>query len=166
MKKEIEKGLSRLIGLPFSAASRAGSMAVFKFGEVTRGTDKWGNETEETKWSLNIQCCWRISNSSKIITASHDLYLPSSGEIENQEFNWEEDMNLFDEKIKLVTESVFPIEVVSISADELGGAKIYLSNRMILEIFPDESGDEEFWRIHNRSDANLDLVVAGNGIED
>jgi hypothetical protein len=87
-----------------------------------------------------------------------------------KDFDWDiQGNNRFDERIKSFMEDVKGHLIVErIDSDEVGGLKVFLSERYVLEAFPDTSEDDEyseFWRFFNRRDGSPHFIVAGNGIE-
>ncbi|WP_191557444.1 hypothetical protein [Metabacillus idriensis] len=53
------------------------------------------------------------------------------------------------------------IHIKEVNADNLGGMKISFTDDTISEIFPDDSTEEEFWRVF----AVSHFVVTGFGID-
>ncbi|MCD7035122.1 hypothetical protein LRR81_12820 [Metabacillus sp. GX 13764] len=165
MKNKIEKELNQITGLPLSEIDRSLDMAVFKFGKMTYGKDKWGNETRAGEFALHVQCSWRILYDNKILIGSSDMYLPRSSWSEEEDFDWEEKgASRFDEQIEQLPLSSF--KVLKSEADQVGGLRIYLSGSARIEVFPNDSYDEEFWRFFVPGDLRSHLVVTGAGIED
>ncbi|MRX56157.1 hypothetical protein GJU41_19550 [Bacillus idriensis] len=168
MKLEIENTFQNIIGFPLNGSSRSLDMAKFNFGKLIQGFDKWGNVTIEAEYSLHVQCSWRLSNQNKIITASKDIYIPRSDiDFEDDDFEWEEEgMNRFDELIEsFLAEKKSKIYVSDTTADNLGGIKVFFSDGTVLEIFPDESTEDEFWRLFKPGKLDSHFVVTGLGIE-
>ena len=58
-----------------------------------------------------------------------------------------------------------PMIVLGLDADDVGGLRIYFSNGYKLELFPDDSLGEEFWRFFQLDSETRHFVVTGNGIE-
>lgn len=166
MKEDIVNKIKSLIGLLLRQAGRAGNLIWLQFGEIDAVIQN-GREKRISQYSINIQCACRIKKDSKIVVASRDKYVPSklyTGDLDD--FYWDVvGMNRLDQKLNeninlLDTELI----VESVDADDCGGALILFSSGYQLEIFPDESTDEEFWRLIQRDD-QTHFIVTGNGIE-
>lgn len=147
MKLRIENKLNVLMGTPLSNIGRAGNLFWLSFGEDVIVLDRNGCETIKGKYALNIQCSWRITDEDKIIVASRDIYLPKTG-LSDEGFEWDAPgSNRFDERIYLIKKKIKSNILVSqILADNLGGLKIYFGSGIVIELFPDDSLEEEFWR--------------------
>jgi hypothetical protein len=75
--------LSQIIGLPLTAARRAGDMRTFQFGslqQVDRGS--------VGDFALHVQCPWRIEGPAGIITGRLDLWEPVEAHAPFDE-NWD-----------------------------------------------------------------------------
>ncbi|MBE5393919.1 MULTISPECIES: hypothetical protein [Brevibacillus] len=166
MKKIIEKKLQVLIGLPVENAGRSGNLTWFSFGKTKKITSLRGIEKRVGEHTLNVQCSWRITKEHEIIVASKDIYIPNKEWVgKDEEFVWDKPgMNRYDERI--IKFKALNILVDKIEADDLGGIKVYFSDRYLLELFPDSSSEEEFWRFFVPGELNSHFVVKGSGIED
>jgi hypothetical protein len=168
MYKQIQSNLNVLIGKPLLNLGRASNLIWFNFGDYVVKKNRLGLEKKVGEFSLHVQCSWRISNDNKIIIAYRDIYSPCDQWNEEEEFNWEvQGMNRFDEKADEINkDSKSTLVVNQISADNLGGVKIYFENRHVLELFPDESNSkDEFWRFITNEGSSYHIVVTGIGIE-
>lgn len=148
MKGLIEEKLKVLINQPLLDIGRASNLLWLSFGERVVTINRKGNEIQKGKYALNVQCAWRLTQNSRIIVASKDIYLPKTG-LEYDSFNWEEyGNNRFDERISsfkpMITTS--KLSVSNISVDDIGGVKIDFEFGVKFELFPDDSLEEEFWR--------------------
>ena len=145
--ESIEEELKVLVEKPLSNIGRAGNLLWLSLGEKIVTIDINGCEVLKGKYALHIQCSWRLTMGSRIIVGSQDFYIPRTGLSEN-DFNWDiQGQNRFDEKIKefkKMAES--KTKVVEVSADEFGGIKISFDSGIRLEVFPEDSLEEEFWR--------------------
>lgn len=166
MKNSIEIKLHVLIGLPLENAGRSGNLTWFSFGKTKKIMSLRGIEKRVGEHTLNVQCSWRITKELEIIVASKDLYLPSREWMgKEEEFEWDiQGMNRYDERITGF--KAMNLLVEKIEADGLGSVKIYFSDSYLLEIFPDDSSEEEFWRFFVPGELNSHFVVKGNGIEE
>jgi hypothetical protein len=169
MREEINSELRKLSGLKLQYAGRASNLFWLGFGEMISVRRRKGTE-RMAEYSLHIQCSWRITKGNKIVVASRDFYYPRSDwDEENDDFDWDvQGTNRFDEKIKNFLEVVKGQLIVErIDSDDIGGIKVHLSDKYVLEAFPDNSEEDEYseyWRFFNMKDASPHFVVGGNGI--
>ncbi|MGM0713274.1 hypothetical protein [Brevibacillus parabrevis] len=165
MKSSIENKLHVLIGLPLENAGRSGNLTWFSFGQTKKIISLRGIEKRVGEHTLNVQCTWRLTKEHEIIVAAKDIYIPSKEWTgTEEEFEWDmQGMNRYDERI--VEFKAMNILVEKIEADDLGGVKIYFSDRHLLEIFPDDSSEGEFWRFFVPGELSSHFVVKGNEIE-
>lgn len=165
MKITIENKLNKLIGLPLKHAGRAANLVWFGFGEFVEITTMIGLKREVPEYALHVECSFRITQCNKIVVASGDIYTPSSQwEGEDEDFDWDvQGINRFDERIKIfnnINQSKLIVE--NIQGDIIGGAKIFLTNPYLLEMFPDDSNLSEKWRFFNVRSQEPHFVVRGN----
>ena len=148
MKIRIEKELSVLLMQPLIDMGRAGNLVWLSFGERVITIDRNGCKRLKGKYALHIQCSWRLTDEGRIIVASRDIYLPRTG-LSNDDFDWDKlGVNRFDEKIDELKKRIKTNTIVTeISADIFGGLKISFNSGIRLEIFPDDSLEDEFWRL-------------------
>lgn len=168
MITDIESTLNQLVGKPLISLGRAGNLIWFFFGKYIINKNKIGIERKVGEYVLHVQCSWRLVNENKILVGSKDIYMPhSQHKGEGEEFDWDiEGMNRFDEQAKALNEYCKArLFVEQIQADSLGGVKIYFKNNHVLELFPDDSSNDEFWRFFSYIDNSPHLVVTGKGIE-
>jgi hypothetical protein len=163
-KIEIFTTLRALIEEPVVDIGRAGNMIWITFGSPIEVTTLNGKKRIIGKYSVHIQCPWRITLNHNIITASGDLYKPRPG-MSDLNFNWDSlGSNLFDSIVDQfrvrITSS--PILVTNISVDSLGGFAIDSNNGYRLEVFIDCSSMQEFWRFFDNSNNEDHLVVFDN----
>ena len=147
IKDDIETKLGILIGQPLIDLGRAGNLLWVAFGEKIDTLDWKGIPIEKCKYYLNIQCSWRLTKGDSIIVASRDIYMPRTG-IYDKNFEWDEiGANRFDERASMFKKDFLSnLKVSEIHADCFGGCKISLDFGIEIEIFPDDSLVEEFWR--------------------
>lgn len=157
MKILIEEKLGILIEQPLVDIGRASNLLWLIFGEKVVTKDRKGNEILKEKFALHVQCAWRLTQKSRIIVASRDVYFPKTGLV-NDDFNWEEHgNNRFDEIVSDFKSMLFTkkLSVTKILADNIGGFEIDFEDGLKFELFPDDSLEDEFWR----------LIVNGNTSE-
>ncbi len=169
MKEQIEVALHILIGLPLWDARRASTLESFHFGTPHEVLDRMGTSLVGT-YALNVQCAWRINGPTDIIVGSSDRYLPAGGDPyqHDEDFDWDEKgANRLDERIEAFFQArrSKPLIVDSISADNLGGVQMYLTEGYVLCIFPDSSFPGEHWRLLRPGVKEEHFVITGSGIE-
>jgi hypothetical protein len=170
MKDEIKKRLNCLVGLPLFKMGRSGNLIWMSFGNGFKFTDKNGKEKLIGEYALNIQCCWRMTKNNRIIVAYRDIYYPSKLWTGNEDlFNWDvQGMNRCDELIKEIipnNKTNETIYVKSIEADDIGGFKIVFTGDYLVDVFPDNSIETEFWRFFSKLDSEKHFVVSTRGID-
>ncbi|MBK9928182.1 MAG: hypothetical protein IPP66_23185 [Anaerolineales bacterium] len=172
MKNEIEDTLKVLIGLPLWDAGRAASLEWFSFGwQRNTITMRNGKTKVVSDYSLHTEATWHIVNNKRIVVASQDRLYPAG---ENpykdlSDFDWDKPgVNRCDERISQFIEEhkESPLVVQSLEANDLGGLKLYLSKKTILEIFPASSLDCEYWRFFEPENTTKHFVITAHGIED
>lgn len=149
MKEQIEQALSVLIGKPIWGKYKALDLDAFQFGAVLMLPNRKGEMDEVGEYRLHIQCAWRITHSHRIVVASRDRYSPA-GDQDNfpEDFDWQTGENRLEERISLLfgKHREDPLVVEAIQADEVGGVTIVLNEGYVLDIFPDDSLEGEYWR--------------------
>lgn len=171
MREEIKSVLCKLVGLKLQYAGRASNLFWLGFGDLVLITRRKGTE-ELAEYALHIECSWRITKENKIIVSSRDFYYPRAHwDEDSDDFDWDvQGNNRFDEKIKFfIEDGKGNLIVEGIDSDVIGGFKVFLSDKSVLEVFPDHSRDDEyseFWRFLNMKEGSPHFVVGGNGIQE
>lgn len=158
--------LKKIVGLPLISAGRACDLIWFVFGGmVKREDERRGSFQEAAEYSLHVQCAWRLTDPERIITGSADKFIPNSESNYDDNFDWDvQGANRCDEQLKkLFTHFGNELMVKDVTADRFGGLGIYLTENLFLEIFPDNSTDDEVWRFFKRGEDVPHLVVTGRG---
>jgi hypothetical protein len=172
----IVKELSVLIGAELSACSRAADMLTLQFGPLLAVTSKTGKPRQLGKWSLHVQCPWRIESDSAIFTGRSDLWEPE--EKPDLPFDWSawdfEAGNLRDKRLATLFESELDREraiyrhgnrvVESVDADAFGGARISMSDDCHFVMFPDGTRSED-WRFFSSREKSTCLVISGGKLQ-
>ena len=163
MRKLIEAELGILIKQPLTDIGRAGNLLWLSFGKKIFVVDKNGCKKTQSEYALNIQCAWRIVKDCRIIVGSRDFYIPRT-DLQIDSFEWDtQGVNRFDEKIEELNFHQRYGIVDKISADEFGGIKITFNSSIVLEVFPDDSLEDEFWRFIVSGKASRHFVVFDRG---
>jgi hypothetical protein len=159
--------LKKIICLPLIDAGRACDLIWFVFGGmVKREDERRGSFQEAAEYSLHVQCSWRLTDPERIITGSADKFIPNSESNYDDNFDWDvQGANRCDEQLKALFSGIENRFIVKdIVADKFGGVKIYFTEDIVLEVFPDNSTEEEAWRFFRRGWDDPHLVVTGTGI--
>lgn len=155
-----------LIGKNVRKVGRAAAMCWIHFGRPVE-IESWGQKRIVGEFALDLDCPWRIKNSSGgIELGSADMFVPASGHALDEDFDWDiQGNNLFDVKAK----SLFPegsrIMVISAGLGSSYDLTITFSNGLCLESFVNASSREECWRLFRPGLEHGDLIVTGVGIE-
>lgn len=172
MKERIEQALSVLIGLPVWASGRAANLQEFQFGNHRTVLTRQGTAKEIGDYALHVQCAWRILASEKIVVASSDLYYPPGDpRVRPDDFDWDAPQgNRRDQQITLLFQehASQPLIVTSVEADNVGSVRVEFTEGHLLEIFPDDSVNDEYsehWRLFRPSTETEHFVITGRGIE-
>ena len=163
IKKEIEDKLSPLLNAKWNCFGRAGNLLWSGFGKSVSIPDMKGNLRTVSEYALHVSCAWRLISENKILVACMDYYIPREG-LTDDNFNWELfGENRFDEKAILLSQDInrSPIHVTDIQVDNLGGFKLYFNSKYLLEVFPNDSLGEEYWRLISNKPPSEHFVVFG-----
>lgn len=151
--------LSRIVGLPLSAARRAADMRTFQFGKlrpVERGT--------VGDFALHVQCPWRIEGPEGIVTGHSDLWESAESDAPfDENWDYEKSPNLQDAQLaEWMAQTQLLVE--SVDADEFGGAAISLGHGFVLRLFPAGARGED-WRLFRPKTDAPHLVISGGKVE-
>ena len=158
MTSDCERALGELVGRRLLAADRVVDVLILRFG---------GAADER---ALHVACPWRLSDGERVLVGSGDLLTPSDPDGEPESFDWEPpgaswlDVRLEELAARRADAAV---SVTAAVADPLGGARIGLSDGLVLELFPSSTPtghvSTEFWRLSAPGAA--DLVFGTFGVE-
>ena len=170
MQPQIERELSRIVGMPLRHIKRASNMLMVDVGEPRAVQDPRGRTVEEGEYAIHVQCAWRIVDERRILVASGDFYVASSS-YSGDSATWDWDVpghNLFDERVGTLFRATDRHPVVDeIHVDRYGGFQIEFTDGTVLETFPASSEDSEYaeaWRLFRLGDDGAHFVVTYNGI--
>ena len=163
---KIEARLSPLVGLPLWAITRACTLQSFQFGPrkvVTQEHGKRaGTQKEVGSHALHVECAWRIHGPGSVIVASRDRYETVDGGTD-----WDRvGMNRCDVQVRDFLEASCPCTVLAVRADALGTLRIEFERGHVLDVFPDESGDDEQWRFFSPYGTEAHAVFSGGQLRD
>lgn len=171
MRDRIEQALQVLIGLPLRSAGRAADLVWFQFGNLQESVQSNKQEPVVGEYALHVQCAWRISGPVGIIVGSDDCYFSAGDDPfrDYPNFDWDQPgANRCDERIAMFFQfraNAVPI-VDAVQVDRTGGFRLDLSGEISLEVFPNHSLMNEYWRLLRPSSDEQHFVVTGQGVEE
>jgi hypothetical protein len=167
MKNQVEDALRVLTGKILWGAGRAGEIAWFQFGNKETIITERETIKEVGEYALHVQCARRITSSQGIFVGSQDMHYPAGEPYQKlEDFDWDQPgANRCDERISLLFSKQEAFLVEGVSADSFGGFCLILSDGFSLETFPDDSLDDEFWRLFQPYKDTQHFIVTGCGIE-
>ncbi len=160
-RQQVLAALSRIIGLPLTAARRAADMRMFHFGEL-RPVDR-GSVAD---FALHVQCPWRIEGADGIVTGRSDFWEPMvDGPPFDHALDYEKSPNLQDVRLdSWFADNKQSLVVKRIDADEFGGASLRLDGGFVLRLFPAGTRGED-WRLLGPMTGASHFVVSGGVVE-
>ena len=164
MHHEIEQALQALIAAPLRGASRVVDTLRLEFADP--GLDA------ASGLALHVACAWRLTDGERVLVGSGDLFTPADPDEEPETFDWEPaGASWLDVRLGELAEkrnaAAHPPTVSQLSVDLFGGARLTLTDGLVLELFPNSTPtghvSTEFWRL-TRAGAD-DFVVGTFGVE-
>jgi hypothetical protein len=148
-----------LIGKRLSGATRAGAMAMFSFGEV-RPVETSRGPKPAAEYALHPQCAWRITAGEAVLIGSSDLYRPADGRDDQTDFDWDQPgASRLDVRMRELLEGDLSLVVENFEFGRAGAISIALGQDRHLEVFPNNSLDEEYWRLFRPGTNYRHLVI-------
>ncbi|OWO94678.1 hypothetical protein B5E41_13115 [Rhizobium esperanzae] len=149
----LESCLQVLVGLPLSIARNAVDMKIFHFGAIRPHPSGKGTVGA---YALHLQCPWRLVAKNMVVTGTLDRFVKPAegGEIDDDDprtgnlqlIKIASLLKGYDEATNSFVNATEQLVVISVNADNYGGADLLLSGDYRLQIFPDGSL-EESWRL-------------------
>ena len=158
--------------MPLWAANRAANLISLQFGD--RHAARSGRPREVGAYALHLQCPWRLSGTTGIITGSADVYVPRDDDVpESEVADLRPGSMLVDVALKrwVAAHETKPLQVQVVRVDRCGGFTLVLEQDFALEIFPDASSPPhvitEQWRLlQPGADADpAHFVLLNSGVE-
>ncbi len=157
----VQTRLNALIQQPLTHVSRESDMLLLTFG---------------TRWTLRIQCYYRLTEQGKTILARNDVYQPSEAMWTLwRSMGYEEDYipedfhsdaegaNRMDEALGRLESDLDGLTVRTAMLNQLGDLTMVFQCGATLTVMADTSGGEECWRLYSENED--DLVVYADGAE-
>ncbi len=169
IKEQIEAELRVLIGQPLTDIVRA-ALQWFAFGLPHTIVTSQGFPLEVSSYALHVQCPWRIIVPYGIVVGSGDLSYAAGDDPYANLPPWKiarHGENRCDERVRMFLYYTRhqPLVVEQVQADDVGGLKICFNAGYILEIFPNDTLEEEYWRFCRPYTEERHFLVTGQGIE-
>jgi hypothetical protein len=167
MRAKIQNALLPLVGLPLWDGGRAADLTWLQFGQRRMVKDFRGEPEEVGEYALHLQCVWRLVQGEQVIIGQRDLYYPAAPGRTSPEvpagFTWDvQGANrldyLLDEFFHRANRELI------VERTEVGRAAafaIFFRDNFVLEIFPNDSFDEEHWRLFRPYLNEPHFVVTG-----
>ena len=159
----VQTRLNALIKQPLTQVSRETDMLLLHFG---------------SRWTMRIQCYYRLTEQGRTILARNDVYQPSEAMWSLwRSLGYEEDCipedfhsdepgaNRLDECLERLNANLNGMTVQTAMLNHLGDMTLLFTCGATLNILSDTSGGEECWRLIDETGELDDLVVYGDGAE-
>lgn len=161
MKDEVKEALSVLVGKPLWASGHSAGLEWFQFGLRREVTGIRGNVKDVGEYALHVQCAWRITRQDRVVAASGDLHEASeqdSGESQRT-------LTRLDDRLQqLFKADTVQFAVERIEVRDAGAFSITLADGFALDVLPDDSTDDEQWRLFKPYSEGDHFVVTGAGL--
>lgn len=163
--------MSPLVGMPLWDAGRAADLLWLAFGPRQIIKDFRGNPREVGEYALHVQCAWRFVQGEEVVVGNRDLYYPRGyrdpKEEIPREFNWDvQGANRCDAMLAALFEGgVKQFVVQRVVAGQVGELALLLERGLTLQIFPNDSLDDEHWRLFRPGSEEPHWVFKGQGLE-
>ena len=157
----VQTRMNALIGQPMTEVSREADMLLLTFG---------------TRYTMRIQCYYRLTEQGRTILARNDVYQPSEAMWSLwRSMGYEEDYipedfhsdelgaNRLDEALERLNTDLDGLTVRTAMLNQLGDLTMVFTCGATLTVMADTSGGEECWRLMSENED--DLVVYGDGAE-
>lgn len=157
----VQTRLNALIKQSLTQVSREADMLLLHFG---------------TRWTLRIQCYYRLTEQGRTILARNDVYQPSEAMWSLwRSLGYEEDYipedfhsddegaNRLDEALERLNTDLDGLTVKTAMLNQLGDLTMVFACGATLTVMADTSGGEECWRLMSENED--DLVVYADGAE-
>jgi hypothetical protein len=172
LQSAIKGALLVLVGKPFWGSARALDMQMFAFGNRILSENRRSEPVEKGEYALHVQCDWRMVRSGKILVGSRDIFfeaiesVPPLSSVQSQT-----DWTRRDERLRDFFDQprANQVSVDWVEADILGGVRLGMNDKTVLEVFPNHSeiveGHSEYWRFLQPGTDVPHVVVSGYGVE-
>jgi len=158
--------LMELVGRVLWTSRRSADMATFQFGKRIQIRTHDGRSREVGEYALHVQCDWRVVKGDSVLVGSRDLYYPAGyvdGDAIPDHFSWDRDPNRRDELLRaLFEDGAKGFTVRKVYTGKAGACLIEFDDDISLEIFPNDSSEDEHWRLFATQDSTKEIVIGGS----
>lgn len=173
MKKTVENQLELLLGLPLWGAGRSASLVWFDFGnKISQVKTRKGETVLVAEYKIDTESAWHIRGKNGIVVASADRFYAAGRnpykDLEHTDWENKPGKNRCDERLEKFINKYkgSPLIVASAEANNWGGLIINLSEGFAIEIFKQNTVNEEYWRMFDSvNKRKKHFVVSKHGVE-
>lgn len=171
MKDRIQQILNVLVGMKLSDIGRSADLEWFVFSPTLLIESTGESKPQPSEYTLHAECAWRIVGLEGIVVGSRDRFYPAGVDPykDLMEFDWAvPGSNRCDERVTefLKRRHGNPPVVLSIKVDQVGSLRINLSDDYKIELFPDDSLGEEYWRFFKLKSDSTHFVFEGSSFKE
>jgi hypothetical protein len=165
LSQDIEAVLTPLIGKPLFAVHRAAEREGLSFGERWEMCETRGRGARQVReiseYALHVACAWRFRTSNELLVASRDVYAVLEGHD-----SWDQiGSNRRDVRVAGLLRPRLPAVVREIHPDPVGGFALHFTDGLVFEVFPDDTDDDEHWRMFQPFQTTPHYVLKSSGLE-
>ena len=146
-RDDVLKALQPLKGLQFSAARNAAATKLLHFGDL----QPWPHGGTAGRYSLHVQCAWRLTGPDGIVTGTDDRYLNPDDPAEPYDTEkYDSGGDLQAKKLADLFSKPEPV-ITAIDVDACGGITLQMSGGYVLQVLP-TTLVQESWRLLGNPD--------------
>lgn len=167
MSIEIQNATAVLVGTALWTCRRTADLASFHFGRKEQTRTFRGELAQVGQYAVHVQCAWRIARKEKVVVGSGDLYYPRELTLERtpNNFDWASGPNRCDELLRLLFEDEKRQFIVSeVGVGAAGALHISMDGDLSLDVLPNTSMNDEYWRLFKPNSEDAPFVVSPEGI--
>ena len=118
---------------------------------------------------MHVECAWRIAQEERVLAGSVDVYYPADLRIEEPLPGdaWDKGPNRLEVLMRALFEEgkrEFIVRRVDVGA--AGALSIVMDGGLSLDVLPQNSLSDEYWRLFRPHTDDKHFVVTGRGIEE
>ncbi len=127
------------------------------FGDLVKRKNRKNEDVLVARYSLHIQCPFKILYKQKMLTEYNDLYVSSANAYEMVDVG-QKNCTLFDKRLQEYTNELCDEYVVGVLTNQIGDITISLSNITIF-VSVDSATKEEQWRFFETGSNKEHLII-------
>ena len=152
-----------LINQKFQYIGRTCEIIYLGFGDTFIRENSKGEKREIAKYSIHIQCPFRIYNKHGIILGTDDLYIPANNNEIHVDLDKQNSTN-FDYFLEKINKQLLENEYVRNINIQINGDLFIIMQNFTFSLFI-ASFDHEAWRLFETNTEKEHLVISGNKID-